>query len=51
MIVGVAEPCPIQSSHSGTTLVSRHFKPRNTVSGVTYTTMNRPDLTFTVLEA
>jgi hypothetical protein len=36
---------------SGTTLVSRHFSARNTLSDVTYATMDRPDLTLAVMGA
>jgi hypothetical protein len=35
----------------GTTLVSRHIKPRNKISDVTYATMTLLDLTFPAREA
>lgn len=36
---------------TGTPLVSRQLQRRNTLSDVTYATMNRLDLTFTAGEA
>lgn len=40
---GTLSPHPFQT---GTTLVSRHFHPRNTLSDVTYATKSGLGLTF-----
>jgi len=50
-VQGLLRRFPPPSFRSGTAFVSRHFQARNTVSDVTYTTMNLPGLTFRVLGA
>ena len=48
---GACATCVNAPFRTATALVSRHFHPRNTLSDVTYATMDRLDLTFVLLGA